>query len=149
MQNPHMKTKHKMKRYELSNYFLSLTTAEQIVLLTDTGFKEGFWRESKKSDHYWMTYHFCLFNSKKERISYEFSFDVAIDLDDLKSWNDFDNLEVIDDDFGQPYNAFFRAQDNGHSFPFLDMIVDKYENRMNKLVEAKILEEVKLNETNS
>ena len=29
------------------------------------------------------------------------------------------------------------------------MIVDKYENRMNKLVEAKILEEVKLNETNS
>ena len=39
----------KLKRYELSDYFLSLTTAEQIVLLTDAGFKEGFWRESKKS----------------------------------------------------------------------------------------------------
>ena len=131
MQNHY--TEYKMKRYELSDYFLSLTTAEQIVLLTDAGFK---------SDHYWMTYHFCLFNSKIERISYEFSFDVAIDLDDLKSWNDFDNLEVIDDDFGQPYNAFFRAQDSGHSFPFLDMIIDKYENQMSKLVESKILKEV-------
>ena len=124
MQTPNTKTKRKMKRYELSDYFLSLTTAEQIIFLTEAGFKEGFWRESKKSD-------------------------VAIDLDDLKSWNDFDNLEVIDDDFGQPYNAFFRAQDSGHSFTFLDMIIKKYENKMNKLVESKILEEVKLNEANS
>ena len=61
----------------------------------------------------------------------------------------FDNLEVIDDDFVQPYNAFFRAQDSGHSFSFLDMIIKKYENKMNKLVESKILEEVKLNEANS
>ena len=148
MQTQSMRTKRKMKRYELTNYFLSLTTAEQINLLTNTGFKDGFWRESKKSDHHWMTYHFCLFNSKKEKISYEFGFDVAIDLDDLNSWNDFDNLEVIDDDFGQPYNAFFRAQDSGHSFPFLDMIIEKYESRMTKLIEAKILEEVNLNETN-
>ena len=51
MQTPNMKTKRKMKRYELSDYFLSLTTAEQIILLTDAGFKEGFRRESKKSDH--------------------------------------------------------------------------------------------------
>lgn len=142
MQNQQMRTKRKMKRYELSDYFLSLTTGEQIGLLTNTGFKKGFWREPKKLSHYWMTYHFCLFNSKKERISYEFSFDVAIDLYNLKSWNDFDNLEVIDDDFGQPYNAFFRAQDSGHSFPFLDMIIDKYENQMSKLVESKILKEV-------
>jgi hypothetical protein len=137
-----MKTKHQMKRYELSDYFLSLNTAEQISLLTDTGFKEGFWREPEKFNHHWMTHHFCLFNSEKEKNSYEFSFDVAIDLDDLKSWNDFDNLEVIDDDFGQPYYAFFRAQDSGHSFPFLDMIIKKYENQMNKLVKAKILKEV-------
>lgn len=142
MQTPNMRTKRKMKRYELSDYFLSLTTGEQIALLTNTGFKRGFWREPKKLSHYWMTYHFCLFNSKKERISYEFSFDVAIDLYDLKSWNDFDNLEVIDDDFGQPYTSFFRAQDDGHSFPFLDMIIDKYENQMSKLVESKILKEV-------
>ena len=94
MQNQQMKTKHQMKRYELSDYFLSLTTGEQIALLTNTGFKNGFWREPKKLSHYWMTYHFCLFNSKKEKISYEFSFDVAIDLYDLKSWNDFDNLEI-------------------------------------------------------
>lgn len=142
MQTPNMRTKHKMKRYELSDYFLSLTTAEQINLLTDTGFKDGFWRESKKSDHRWMSYSFCLFNSKKEKLSYEFDFCVAIDLDDLNSWNDFDNLEVIDDDFGQPYNAFFRAQDSGRSFPFLDMIIEKYENQMSKLVESKILKEV-------
>lgn len=142
MQNQQMKTKHQMKRYELSPYFLSLNTAEQISLLTDTGFKEGFWREFKKNNHRWMTHYFCLFNSEKEKNSYEFSFDVAIDLDDLKSWNDFDNLEVIDDDFGQPYYAFFRAQDSGHSFPFLDMIIKKYENQMSKLVEAKILKEV-------
>ena len=83
MQNQQMKTKHQMKRYELSDYFLSLNTAEQISLLTDTGFKEGFWREPEKSNHNWMTYHFCLFNSKKERISYVFSFVVAIVLDDL------------------------------------------------------------------
>ena len=132
MQNQQMRTKRKMKRYELSDYFLSLTTGEQIALLTNTGFKNGFWREPKKLSHYWMTYHFCLFNSKKEKISYEFSFDVAIDLYDLKSWNDFDNLEVIYDDFGQPYTSFFRAQDDGHSFPFLDMIIDKYENQMSK-----------------
>lgn len=142
MQNQQVRTKRKMKRYELSDYFLSLNTAEQISLLTDTGFKEGFWRESKKNNHRWMTHYFCLFNSEKEKNSYEFSFDVAIDLDDLKSWNDFDNLEVIDDDFGQPYHAFFRAQDSGHSFPFLDMIIKKYENQMSKLVEAKILKEV-------
>jgi hypothetical protein len=142
MQTPNMRAKHKMKRYELSDYFLSLTTGEQISLLTNTGFKKGFWREPEKLSHYWMTYHFCLFNSEKERISYEFSFDVAIDIYDLKSWNDFDNLEVIDDDFGQPYYAFFRAQDSGHSFPFLDMIIKKYENQMSKLVEAKILKEV-------
>lgn len=142
MQNQQMRTKRKMKRYELSDYFLSLNTAEQISLLTDTGFKEGFWRESKKNNHHWMTHYFCLFNSEKEKNSYEFSFDVAIDLDDLKSWNDFDNLEVIDDDFGQPYYAFFRAQDSGHSFPFLDMIIKKYENQMSKLVKSKILKEV-------
>lgn len=142
MQNPNMRTRRKMKRYELSDYFLSLTTGEQIALLTDTGFKKGFWRESENLSHYWMTYYFCFFNSKKERFSYEFSFDVAIDIYDLKSWNDFDNLEVIDDDFGQPYYAFFRAQDSGHSFPFLDMIIKKYENQMSKLVEAKILKEV-------
>ena len=29
------------------------------------------------------------------------------------------------------------------------MIIKKYENKMNKLVESKILEEVKLNEANS
>lgn len=119
MQTPNMRTKRKMKRYELSDYFLSLTTGEQISLLTDTGFKEGFWREPEKSNHYWMTYHFCLFNSQKERISYEFSFDVAIDLYDLKSWNDFDNLEVIDDDFGQPYTSFSELKMMGIAFLFL------------------------------
>ena len=35
------------------------------------------------------------------------------------------------------------------SVSFLDMIIKKYENKMNKLVESKILEEVKLNEANS
>ena len=34
MQTPNVKTKRKMKRYELSDYFLSLTTGEQIALLT-------------------------------------------------------------------------------------------------------------------
>ena len=112
MQTPNMRTKRKMKRYELSDYFLSLTTGEQIALLTNTGFKNGFWREPKKFSHYWMTYHFCLFNSKKERISYEFSFDVAIDLYYLISLNDFDNLEVIDDDFGQPYDYQYYLSKN-------------------------------------
>lgn len=36
MQTPNVKTKRKMKRYELSDYFLSLTTGEQIALLTNT-----------------------------------------------------------------------------------------------------------------
>ena len=40
MQNHY--TEYKMKRYELSDYFLSLTTGEQIGLLTNTGFKKGF-----------------------------------------------------------------------------------------------------------
>ena len=56
MRNQQMRTKRKMKRYELSDYFLSLNTLEQISLLTDTGFKDGFWRESKQTNHHWMTH---------------------------------------------------------------------------------------------
>ena len=40
MQTPNMRTKRKMKRYELSDYFLSLTTGEQIALIQ--GSKRGF-----------------------------------------------------------------------------------------------------------
>lgn len=139
----------KVKRYELSDYFLSLSTTEQIALLKENNFKEGFWREDKKSNHHWMTYHFTFFNSKKERPEYEFSFDVAIDLDNLPSWNDYDNLEVIDDDFCQPYTPFFKAQEDGTSFGFLNTIIEKYESRMSQLVEAGILKETILNEANS
>lgn len=132
-----------VKRYVLSQKFISLSREEQIKLLTKSKFKAGYWL--KKNEDNWFTYSFCAYRAKcpiKDPFgTYEFTFDVTIQLDNLNNWNDYDNVGVIDDDFGQYYGPFYDAQQKGHSFPFLDqIIIPFYHKNMEKLIKAGILE---------
>ena len=69
---------------------------------------------------------------------------VAIDITRLDEWNDFDGIEVIDGDFGQPYQPFYmyREKDGKHliagRFPFLEKIYQVYDREMDLLVEQGI-----------
>lgn len=76
------------------------------------------------------------------RISFEFTIYVAL-LDDLTKWNDFDNVLVLDDDFGQPYTPFYNDWDKGEcddSFAACYEVVKAYNEFLSSL---PFLEEIK------
>ena len=60
----------------------------------------------------------------------EYDFEFSIDIcfkDDISDWNDFDNVLVLDDDFGQPYTPFYtNYKKEVSNFPCLEYCIEKY-----------------------
>lgn len=61
----------------------------------------------------------------------EYNFEFSIDIcfkEDISDWNDFDNVLVLDDDFGQPYTPFYmdNYKKEISDFPCLEYCIEKY-----------------------
>ena len=70
--------------------------------------------------------------------------DIRITGDKKFIFDDNKTVELIDEDFGQPYGAFYNEDKD---FPFLNDLIKKYNKTMDSLVEKGILQEKKLKKT--
>ena len=63
-----------------------------------------------------------------EKCEYEISIIVAFDSSNMESWNDFDNVLVLDEDFCQPYTPFYgdNYKKDVSGFPFLEWGIGEY-----------------------
>lgn len=62
-----------------------------------------------------------------------FSINIAF-CNGLDGWNDFDNVLVLDDDFGQPYTPFYHTEYKlCNAFPCLQYVIDTYNNYMKSM----------------
>ena len=79
----------------------------------------GIW--INKESVFYITKFFCL-------PEYDFEFSISIYFkDDIGDWNDFDNVLVLDDDFGQPYTPFYtNYKKEVSNFPCLEHCIEKY-----------------------
>lgn len=51
---------------------------------------------------------------------------------DLSQWNDFEDVLILDEDFGQPYGPFYNVMDDKtKAFPFVLNIIGNYNKLMN------------------
>ena len=74
---------------------------------------------------------------------YEDSFNLAFK-EDLNDFNDFGNVLVLDEEFGQPYTPFYGYLDGkAEGFPYLNWVISEYNEWMSSF---DFLEEVKENE---
>ena len=63
---------------------------------------------------------------------YEISFNMAFKKD-RRDFNDFDNILVLDEEFGQPYIPFYNfMNEKKDSFPFLDEVISAYNTWISK-----------------
>ena len=54
--------------------------------------------------------------------------------ENLSAWDSFDHVLVMDDDFGQPYDPFYEADENEkRRFPFVLNVIGQYNEFMNSL----------------
>ena len=57
-----------------------------------------------------------------------------------KRWDEFEDTDVIDDDFGEPYNPFYECYYNGaKKFECVNRVIEAYHKRMDALVDTGIL----------
>ena len=66
--------------------------------------------------------------------NFEYSIDIAFG-SDINDWNDFDNVLVMDEDFGQPYGPFY-GENYGKDisdFPELENVILTYNHYMSTL----------------
>lgn len=82
----------KIKRYKLKDG----TTEEELIAF---GAKEG------GSYKYYLN-KFIRVNYPKGRFGFDFSINIGFN-EDISDWNDYDNVLVMDEDFCQPYTAFY------------------------------------------
>lgn len=97
-------------------------TEEELI---KNGFREGGSWINKKAK--WV------FESEYYDAKTEFDMSISICFnEDLEDWNDFDNVEVIDEDFCQPYTPFYgdNYKKDVHGFECLEWCIDKYNNFM-------------------
>ena len=111
----------KIKRYKLKD---SVTKEDLIALKFRSG---GSWINKDAE----------LFLSRCfECGEYDFEYSIGIAFSsDINSWNDFDNVLVMDEDYAQPYTPFYgdnygKDIDN---FPVLEMVIAKYNRFMSSL----------------
>lgn len=124
----------KPPRYEINPF----VTGAQLI---EAGFKKGYWLASSEQDYvedHWYSKNYML------ETKGEIGMTIAIDITRLNEWNDFDGIEVIDEDFGQPYQPFYeyREKHGKHliagQFPFLERVYKTYGKKMDNLVEQGI-----------
>lgn len=114
----------KINRYKLSDR----VSKENRGALLLAGFRSGSWR--RKDNHDWMSASMVLYD--------EITIEIDIDLTTLE-WDDFNNVLVLDCDFGQPYVPFYHYL-NGEikMFPVLEKVVKEYNRLMEILVSKGI-----------
>lgn len=111
----------KIKRFKLKDNI----TKEDLIAL---GFKNGGSWIKKDAE---------LFLSKcfvYKKTDFECSIDIAFS-SNINDWNDFDNVLVMDEDFGQPYTPFY-GDNYGkdiNNFPTLEYTIFKYNEFMSGL----------------
>lgn len=93
-------------------------------------FKVGSWRHIDSEDEWY---------SKSWPLCEEIDLTVHINMT-TKEWDEFDNTDVIDDYFAQPYSPFYDCIYNGvQEFDFVSRVIDAYCKRMDALVDSGIL----------
>ncbi len=117
-----------IKRYELTDGL----TAED---LESKGFKK-FERLSSENKITYYNKNSCLYND------IEVFVDIIINDDGSLSFDDCENVLVMDDRFGQPYTPFY----DNKLFHFLSYIIFRYNEFMDSLVEDGILKQKTLEE---
>ena len=119
----------RIKRYRLKDGI----TREQLI---ENGCKEGgSWICRDKKITLFINKTFYLKKS-------DFEFDIAVGFtDDITDWDDFNNVTIIDEDFGQPYTPFYGDNWGAEitKFPALEYCIEKYNEFMSSL---PFLEEV-------
>lgn len=102
----------KIKRYKLQNNI----TKEDLL---SYGFKPGSWIK-KNAD---------IFISKSfyyKKTDFEFSINIALNSNTL-NFDDYDNVLILDEDFGQPYTPFYVYFDkNVNDFEVLEYVINCY-----------------------
>lgn len=69
----------------------------------------------------------------------ELHIEISINQDKTLSFDDFDNVLLLDDDFCQPYHPFYKEEVDT---PFINEVIQKYNEAMDELVNEGILKEV-------
>lgn len=90
--------------------------------LEKLGFKEGSWLSEYKDIE-------CM--SKSMLIHDDIRLYMIIRTNPI-GFNDFEDTLVLDDDFAQPYTPFYgnNYKNNVEGFPFLEKVIDRYNNVM-------------------
>ena len=117
-----------IKRYELSD---NLTVAE----LKEVGFKKGGWIPEISEPK--MNYTRVLIDD------IELHIEVSVIDGKVSNFDDYNNIYIFDDNYGQAYTPFY---DSTSSFPYLDRVISRYNEEMDKLVTKGILKSVSLEE---
>lgn len=96
-------------------------------------FKPGSWRHGDSNDEWY---------SKSYGLYDEIDLTVHINMT-TKDWDEFEDTDVIDDDWGQPYSPFYDCIYNGcEKFDFISRVIEAYYKRMDILVDSGILVKV-------
>lgn len=113
----------KINRYKLKDV---IATSDLIKYHARSG---GTWINKEADVFFSKVLYIQTYRHTKAEISVEIAFKR-----DLQDWNDFDNILVCDEDFCQPYTPFYSYLDGQiESFPFLDTVIQKYNEYMNSI----------------
>ena len=115
-----------IKRYKLNEGI-------DIDKLLEAGFMIGGWQKEIKSPK--VSYAWMLIDDIELCIEISTSGEIIFD--------DYKNVLIFDDSIGQPYHPFY----NDTRFPFLDLVIDKYNKKMDEFVSAGIFSEIEKEKT--
>lgn len=76
----------------------------------------------------------------------ELHMEIIINEDGSFLFDDYENIIIFDEDFGQPYQPFYNDEKD---FDFLNDVIIRYNRVMDKLVEQDILKPVELEQENT
>ncbi len=94
-------------------------------------FNQGGTWISKDSEHF-LSIPLC--DRDLKDICTDISLEIAFP-HDLEKWDDFENILVMDELFGQPFNPFYKHMDHPEEppYPRLKAVIEKYNEVMDKL----------------
>jgi len=116
-----------IKKYKLNN---NLTESN----LKEVGFRPGGWMSSIEEPK--LSYTKVLIED------IELHIEVSINNGKVTNFDDYKNIYVIDDNYGQPYTPFYNSN---VIFPYLNKVILRYNEEMDKLVSKGILKPIILN----